>query len=86
MRAVALQGYFTQVSPAAARHAISVVKEVTGDAVRRKIVDPEKCSNWHEWFEGRGGNRVYRTQVCVVCRVPGLAASGLQIPDTTMNT
>ncbi|HWP12742.1 MAG TPA: OmcA/MtrC family decaheme c-type cytochrome [Ramlibacter sp.] len=86
MRAVGLQGYFTQVSPAAARHAISVVKEVTGDAVRRKVVDPEKCSSCHEWFEGHGGNRVYQTQVCVMCHVPGLATSGRQIPDSTMNT
>ena len=76
MRAVALQGYFTQVSPAAARHAISVVKAVTDDAVRRKVVDPAKCSNCHEWFEGHGGNRVYETQVCVMCHVPGLATSG----------
>jgi len=86
MRAVALQGYFTQVSPAAARHAISVVKEVSGDPVRRKVVDPEKCANCHEWFEGHGGNRVYQTQVCVMCHVPGLATSGRQIPDSTMNT
>ena len=86
MRAVALQGYFTQVSPAAARHAISVVKEVTGDAVRRKVVDADKCSNCHEWFEGHGGNRVYQTQVCVMCHVPGLATSGRGIPDSTMNT
>jgi hypothetical protein len=40
LRAVALQGYFTQVSPASGRHAISVVKAVTGDAVRRTVVDP----------------------------------------------
>jgi OmcA/MtrC family decaheme c-type cytochrome len=86
MRAVALQGYFTQLSPAAARHAISVVKEVTGDALRRKVVDPEKCANCHEWFEGHGGNRVYQTQVCVMCHVPGLASSGRQIADSTMNT
>lgn len=76
MRAVALQGYFTQLAPAAARHAISVVKAVTGDTVRRKVVDPAKCSNCHEWFEGHGGNRVYETQVCVMCHVPGLATSG----------
>ncbi|HEY0885656.1 MAG TPA: OmcA/MtrC family decaheme c-type cytochrome [Ramlibacter sp.] len=85
MRAVALQGYFTQVSPAAARHAISVVKEVSGDAVRRKVVDPEKCSNCHEWFEGHGGNRVYETQVCVMCHTPGLATSGRGIADSVMN-
>ena len=86
MRAVALQGYFTQVSPAAARHAISVVKEVSGDAVRRKVVDPEKCANCHEWFEGHGGNRVYQTQVCVMCHVPGLATSGRGIADSTIST
>jgi OmcA/MtrC family decaheme c-type cytochrome len=86
MRAVGLQGYFTQVSPAAARHTISVVKEVTGDAVRRKVVDSDKCSNCHEWFEGHGGNRVYQTQVCVMCHVPGLATSGRGIPDATIST
>ncbi len=90
MRAVALQGYFTQVitpavgtTPAVtvARHAISVVKAVTDDKVRRKIVDPAKCSNCHEWFEGHGGNRVYETQVCVMCHTPGLATSGRGISD-----
>jgi OmcA/MtrC family decaheme c-type cytochrome len=89
LRAVALQGYFTQVSgPAAppnaavARHAISVVKNVTGDVVRRTVVDDEKCANCHEWFEGHGGNRVKETQVCVVCHVPGLATSGRGIADS----
>ena len=43
---------------ACARHAISVVKSVTGDAVRRKVVDATKCASCHEWFEGHGGNRV----------------------------
>ena len=92
MRAVALQGYFNQItapaSPSAAngRHAISVVKAVTGDAVRRTIVDPAKCSNCHEWFEGHGGNRVYETQVCTACHVPGLASSGRGIPDAALNT
>jgi len=86
MRAVALQGYFTQISPAGARHAIAVVKEVAGDTVRRKVVDADKCANCHEWFEGHGGNRVYQTQVCVMCHVPGLATSGRSIPDSTMNT
>jgi OmcA/MtrC family decaheme c-type cytochrome len=92
LRAVALQGYFTQVSgPAAppnaavARHAISVVKNVTGDVVRRTVVDDEKCANCHEWFEGHGGNRVKETQVCVVCHVPGLATSGRGIADSVMN-
>ena len=76
LRSVSLQGYFTQVSPAAARHAISVVKAVTGDDVRRKVVEPAKCANCHEWFEGHGGNRVYEVQVCVQCHVPGLTTSG----------
>jgi len=76
LRAVGLQGYFTQVSPAAARHAIAVVKAVTGDTARRTVVDKTKCANCHEWFEGHGGNRVYDTQICVMCHVPGLATSG----------
>lgn len=84
MRAVALQGYFTQKSPASARHAISVVKAVTGDTERRKVVDPNKCSNCHEWFEGHGGNRVYQTQVCVMCHTPGLATSARGIADATL--
>ena len=86
MRAVALQGYFTQVvpgQPLPRRHAISVVKAVTGDTVRRTIVDAAKCSNCHEWFEGHGGNRVYETQVCVTCHVPGIATSGRGIADAT---
>ncbi|MBI4290543.1 MAG: OmcA/MtrC family decaheme c-type cytochrome [Betaproteobacteria bacterium] len=84
MRAVALQGYFTQVSPAAARHTISVVKEVTGDTARRKVVDSDKCANCHEWFEGHGGNRVYQAQVCVMCHTPGLATSGRGISDAAL--
>jgi OmcA/MtrC family decaheme c-type cytochrome len=76
MRAVALQGYFTQVSPALARHTISVVRGVTGDAVRRQVVDPANCAKCHEWFEGHGGNRVYETQVCVTCHLPNLSSSG----------
>jgi OmcA/MtrC family decaheme c-type cytochrome len=84
MRAVALQGYFTQVSPAAARHSISVVKAVTGDAVRRTVVDDKKCANCHEWFEGHGGNRVSQPQVCVMCHTPGLATSGRGISDAAL--
>ena len=84
LRAVGLQGYFTQVSPAAARHAISVVKAVTGDTARRTVVDKTKCSNCHEWFEGHGGNRVYDTQICVMCHVPGLATSGRGISDAAL--
>lgn len=79
MRAVGLQGYFTQVAPAAARHTISVVKAVTGatnDAVRRSVVDNTKCGGCHEWFEGHGGNRVYDTAICVQCHIPNLSSSG----------
>lgn len=92
MRAVALQGYFTQaagtngIAVANARHAISVMKPVTGDAVRRTVVDSAKCSNCHEWFEGHGGNRVYDVQVCVMCHTPGLATSGRGVPDSWMST
>ena len=89
LRAVGLQGYFTQDAlsvggVAVARHAISVVKAVTGDAARRTVVDPAKCSSCHEWFEGHGGNRVYETQVCVMCHTPGLATSGRGISDAAL--
>lgn len=76
LRSVSLQGYFTQVSPALARHTVSVVKGVTGDTARRSVVDPAKCGLCHEFFQGHGGNRVYETQVCVVCHVPNLSSSG----------
>ena len=85
MRAVALQGYFTQVSPAAARHTVSVIKAVNGDAVRRSVVDPAKCGKCHEWFEGHGGNRVYDTQVCVTCHNPNLSTSGRTITDAKLS-
>ncbi len=84
MRAVALQAYFTQISPASGRHAISVVKAVTGDAVRRTVVDEKKCANCHEWFEGHGGSRVSQPQVCVMCHTPGMATSGRGISDATL--
>ena len=85
MRAVGLQGYFTQVSPAVARHTISVVKAVTatGERVRRAIIDPTKCGNCHEWLELHGGNRVIgvasdpaQPVVCVMCHNPNLSSSG----------
>ena len=90
LRAVALQSYFTQITaPATAtagigRHAISVVKAVTGDPVRRVVVDPAKCGNCHEWFEGHGGSRVYETQVCVMCHNPGINSTGRGISDATL--
>lgn len=83
MRTVGLQGYFTQISPAAARHALSVMKTVTDDTVRRNVIDSEKCGNCHEWFEGHGGSRVIgkgtgssNAAICVMCHVPGLSTSG----------
>ncbi|HEY3270193.1 MAG TPA: OmcA/MtrC family decaheme c-type cytochrome [Geothrix sp.] len=97
LRSVSLQGYFTQVfttdrngdgvvnsSDNVARHAISVIKTVTGDTARRNVVDSAKCAKCHEWFEGHGGNRVYEVQVCVQCHVPGLATSGRGIADATL--
>lgn len=80
LRTVALQGYFTQVTPAVARHTISAVANVSGEA-RRSIVDPIKCGNCHEWFEGHGGNRVIGAEttgtiVCTLCHVPNLTTSG----------
>lgn len=81
LRAVGLQGYFTQISPAEARHALSVVKEVTGDAKRREVIDSTKCGKCHEWFEGHGGNRVaglgtVGQSICALCHVPNLSTSG----------
>lgn len=95
MRTVALQGYFTQVGAPTdnrgatgnvARHAISVVKTVTGDSPRRTVVDAAKCAGCHEWFEGHGGNRVYETQVCVICHNPALATSGRAVADSFIRT
>jgi OmcA/MtrC family decaheme c-type cytochrome len=82
LRAVALQGYFSQVSPALARHTPGVIKNVTGDTVRRTVVDSAKCANCHEWFEGHGGNRVYEIQMCLPCHVPNLSSSGRTIRTT----
>jgi OmcA/MtrC family decaheme c-type cytochrome len=87
LRTVALQGYWSQVSfftpcppsPAScnlARHAVSVEKTVTGDTDRRQIVDSAKCGNCHEWFLGHGGNRVYTTDVCIMCHNPNFTSSG----------
>jgi len=91
MRAVALQGYFTQVSPAAARHAISVVKGVTGDAQRREVVAGAKCANCHEWLELHGGNRTLGQEttgvvVCVACHNPTISTSGRQITLIQLDT
>jgi OmcA/MtrC family decaheme c-type cytochrome len=96
LRTVALQGYFTQVSPAAARHTLSVVKTVTGDTKRRVVVEAAKCANCHEVFEGHGGNRnigklsgATEVVVCAMCHNPNLSSSGktldLANPEATNN-
>jgi hypothetical protein len=61
-----------------------VLKTVTGDTARRTIVAATKCAGCHEWFEGHGGNRVYETQVCVMCHNTGIATSGRGIADTVL--
>jgi OmcA/MtrC family decaheme c-type cytochrome len=81
MRAVALQGYFTQLAAGegdedVARHTPSVVMPVTGDAVRRQVVEVAKCLGCHEILELHGGNRVNQVQVCVLCHNPNLSSSG----------
>lgn len=79
MRAVTLQGYFTQVTTNlgnVARHAVAAVKAATGDTARRAIVDSAKCAGCHEWFEAHGGNRVYEVQACVMCHNPNLSSGG----------
>ena len=97
MRTVALQSYWTQsagtngIAANTARHAFSVVKTVTGDTERRKVINPANCANCHEWLELHGGSRVIGTEttglyVCAMCHVPNKASSGRGISDTTVNT
>ncbi|WP_129126617.1 OmcA/MtrC family decaheme c-type cytochrome [Geomonas oryzae] len=88
MRAVAMQSYFSQTgfdSSIAGRHTKAVIVPVTGDAVRRTVVDPDKCRNCHEFFEAHGGQRVYQTQVCVTCHNPNLTTSGRTISNTKLS-
>ena len=75
LRTVALQSYFTQVSPAVARHAISVVGYVSGET-RREVVDMNNCAKCHEWLELHGGSRVKDIRVCIICHNPNLSSSG----------
>lgn len=93
MRTVGLQGYWTQTTStgSVARHTVSAMKTVTGDTPRRQVVDPAKCANCHEFFEGHGGNRVFSKDstpdqfVCVMCHNPAKATSGRGISDATVN-
>ena len=89
MRTVALQGYWTQVDKGHARHTLSVTGTVSGDVVRRSVVDPAKCGSCHEWFEGHGGNRVIGSAstgivVCVLCHNPNLTSSGRSADPATV--
>jgi OmcA/MtrC family decaheme c-type cytochrome len=90
MRAVAMQGYFTQLanpenpeSEDVARHTASVIQAVSGDTVRRTVVDEAKCLSCHENLELHGGSRVNNIQVCVVCHNPNLSSSG-KAADATL--
>ena len=94
LRAVALQGYFTQLgddpdpevtTDDVGRHTPSVVMAVEGDEERRALVDSNKCLNCHEILELHGGNRVNNVQVCVMCHNPNLSSSGRQTDITTMS-
>lgn len=82
MRAVGLQGYFTQtagtngIAANTPRHTPSVVRAVTDDETRRVVVDNAKCANCHEWLELHGGNRVLNIEICTLCHQPNLSSSG----------
>jgi OmcA/MtrC family decaheme c-type cytochrome len=99
MRAVALQGYFTQIDGGddavgnpidnVGRHTPSVMLAVDTPA-RRTVVksgytggQPVGCLECHEIFEGHGGNRVNNVQVCVMCHNPNLSSSGRTIDPAT---
>jgi OmcA/MtrC family decaheme c-type cytochrome len=93
LRAVALQGYFTQLgddpdpevtTDDVGRHTPSVVLAVDGDEERREVVDSNKCLNCHEILELHGGNRVNNVQVCVLCHNPNLSSSGRGTDVTTV--
>lgn len=81
MRAVALQSYWSQTigGVSTGRHTPAVVKGVTGDTVRRAVVDSNGCAACHKRFEGHGGSRVHNVQVCVVCHNPNMTSGGRTI-------
>ena len=78
LRAIGLQGYFTQVLTAGnvARHAVSVAIGVDGDTERRVVVQNSKCLACHESLELHGGNRVSEVAVCAMCHNPNLSSGG----------
>jgi len=94
MRAIALQSYFQFDSDGdeaqdTSLHTLSPVMSVSGDDVRRQVVDATKCGQCHERFEGHGGSRVVGLQldpeapqqplVCALCHNPNLTSSGRSI-------
>jgi len=81
MRAVALQSYWSQTigGVSEGRHTPAVVKAVTGDTVRRAVVDSNGCAACHKRFEGHGGSRVHNVQVCVACHNPNMTSGGRTI-------
>lgn len=89
MRAVALQGYFSQTisyrAPGTTTtklttfggHTTSMVKGLTGEAVQRRVVvDDAKCLKCHEMLDVHGGNRTNNTGVCAVCHNPTFTSTG----------
>ena len=83
MRAVGMDGYFTQTALALGRHTASVVKEVSGDSKRRAIINFKGCLDCHESLELHGGSRTIAAAtadgsvaVCVMCHNPNLSSSG----------
>lgn len=83
MRAVGMNGYFTQTALSLARRIPSVVREVTGDSKRRAIVQVTGCLDCHERLELHGGHRVLAAEtdanspvICVMCHNPNLSSSG----------
>ncbi|OGT97362.1 MAG: hypothetical protein A2X80_09570 [Geobacteraceae bacterium GWB2_52_12] len=95
LRAVGMQGSFTQaagtggIAANTARTALSVVKEVTGDSIRREVVDSNKCGKCHEWFVAHGGSRVaglgtVGQSICALCHVPNLTSSGRGIQQSLL--
>jgi OmcA/MtrC family decaheme c-type cytochrome len=84
MRTVGIQSYLRQDLTGngeydVALHTPSKVVTVTGDTVRRQIVDDTKCAKCHEWFEGHGGNRVFTMAICTMCHLPNQSSSGRTI-------
>jgi OmcA/MtrC family decaheme c-type cytochrome len=89
MRTFGLQGYFQQDldgdgASDVSLHTPSKVVTVDGDDERRVVIDVNKCSACHEWFDGHGGNRVFtfgaaEQNICILCHVPNQSSSGRTI-------